>query len=160
MAKSFSDSVTDWVRKSETRMTSVFRESAQEVIYEAQRPKSRGGNMPVKDGFLRNSGQATLNQPIGGTTKKPKGYAGADWSADEVVLVINRATLKDTIYFTWTAAYAARMEYGFSGKDSLGREYNQAGNGFLRLAVQQWPTIASKVSKRAERAASSSKPSR
>lgn len=152
MAKSFAESVTNWVRQSEARMTAVFQESAQEVIYEAQRPKSRGGNMPVKDGFLRNSGQATLNQPLTTVTEKPEGYAGTDWSADEVVLVINRATLKDTIYFTWTAAYAARMEYGFTGKDSLGRQYNQAGNGFLRLAVQQWPTIAAQVAKRAEKA--------
>lgn len=33
--------------------------------------------------------------------------------------------------------YAARIEFGFSGKDSLGREYNQAAQPFLRPAVAQ-----------------------
>lgn len=152
MAKSFADQVGAFVAKSDAMMRAVYQESAQEVIEEAQRPKSKGGNMPVKDGFLRNSGQATLNAPSSETTKKPKNYSGVDWDAGEVVLVINKAELKDTIYFTWTAEYAARMEYGFVGKDSLGRQYNQPGNGFLRLAAQQWPQIVKKVAARAEKA--------
>lgn len=33
--------------------------------------------------------------------------------------------------------YAARIEYGFVGKDSRGREYNQAPNPYLRPAVDE-----------------------
>lgn len=151
MAKSFADQVGAFVAKSQGLMRAAYQESAQEVIERAQTPKAKGGNMPVKDGFLRNSGQGTLNSPATAATKKPKGYSSVDWTADEVVLVINRAELTDTIFFVWTAEYAARMEYGFVGQDSLGRNYNQSGNGFLRLAVQQWPQIVERVGKRIEK---------
>jgi hypothetical protein len=62
-----------------------------------------------------------------------------------VELVILTANLGDTIYIGWTAAYAMRMEYGFQGPDSLGRVYNQPGNGFARSAAQNWPKIVDRV---------------
>lgn len=34
-----------------------------------------------------------------------------------------------------TVVYAARVEFGFIGKDSLGRTYNQAAKSFLRVGL-------------------------
>ena len=53
--------VDEWVRKTERRMTMVFRESAQQLFSEAQRPAASGGSMPIDTGFLRNSFVAGLN---------------------------------------------------------------------------------------------------
>lgn len=134
MTKSnFADQVGAFVAKSEGRMTAVFRASAQDVITEAQEPRGSGGNMPVDTGFLRNSGQAALNNTPSGESVKPDGYGGGTWSADEAALIINRAQLGDRIIFGWTANYAVYME---------------ARYGFLRLAAQNWQAI---VKRNAER---------
>jgi hypothetical protein len=37
--------------------------------------------------------------------------------------------------------YARRLNYGFTGTDSLGRQYNQRGYFFVDLAAQRWQQI-------------------
>lgn len=136
MAKSnFADQVGAFVAKSEGRMTAVFRQSVQDVINEAQEPRGSGGNMPVDTGFLRNSGQAALNNTPSGESVKPDDYAGGTWSADEAALIISRAQLGDRVVFGWVANYAPYME----------RRY-----GFLRLAAQNWNQIVQRNAKRLE----------
>lgn len=139
MAKSnFADQVGAFVAKSEGRMTAVFRQSVQDVINEAQEPRGSGGNMPVDTGFLRNSGQAALNNTPSGESVKPDNYAGGTWSADEAALIISRAQLGDRVVFGWVANYAPYME----------RRY-----GFLRLAAQNWPDIVRKNAQKLEKRA-------
>lgn len=134
MAKSsFSDQVGSFVRKSQGRMTAVFRQSAQDLIEEAQTPRGASGNLPVDTGFLRNSGQAALNNTPSGQSIKPEGYSGGSWNPDESLIIVNRAKIGDRIVFGWTANYAIYME---------------ARYGFLRLAAQNWPAI---VKRNAER---------
>jgi hypothetical protein len=54
----------------------------------------------------------------------------------------------DTATFTYTAAYARRVNSGFTGQDSLGRTYNQQGAHFVENAVDQWPAlVAASVAK-------------
>lgn len=115
----------------------VFKASAQDVFEIAQRPKALGGNIPVDTGFLRNSFVSGLN----GST--------ALSGPDAFVAAIASAELGDAVFGGWTAAYARRMEYGFTGTDSRGRTYNQAGNHFALNAVQQWQQI---VARNAEKA--------
>lgn len=149
---SFGAQVGEWVKKVKTRELAVFRESAQRVIGEMQTAEGAGGRMPVDTGFLRASLQATIGAPAGGATGKPlkrtKGQEGVIYHLDagQVALVIAGAELGHTIYATYGAAYARRMEYGFVGQDSLGRTYNQAGKGFVRSAAQKWPQIVAAVS--------------
>lgn len=139
MAKTnFAKQVGAFVAKSPGRMTAVFRQSAQDVIEEAQEPRGSGGNLPVDTGFLRNSGQAALNNTPSGESIKPKDYAGGTWSADEAALIISRAKIGDRVIFGWTANYAEYME----------RRY-----GFVRLAVQNWPDIVRKNAKQLEQRA-------
>lgn len=135
MAKqNFGQLVGAHVRKHEGRMLTVFRESAQDLIEESQVPRRKGGNMPVRFGFLRNSGQAALNNTPSGESVRPKNYtAGDDWDPNESLIIVNRAKIGDRIVFGWTANYAIYME---------------ARYGFLRLAAQNWPAI---VKRNAER---------
>lgn len=41
--------------------------------------------------------------------------------------------------------YAARINFGFTGKDSLGREYNQRGAHMVEQVIAEGPAIAEKV---------------
>lgn len=151
MAQNFSAAVGAWASKAEKRMLAVFRESAQAVANEVRIAKENGGNMPVKLGNLRRSLMAS-------TSAMPSVRAGKDQKFQDndaqINLVIAGAEIGQTIYLGFQANYARRMEYGFTGEDSLGRSYNQQGNGFVRLTAQQWPGIVAdsawKIQRRTE----------
>jgi hypothetical protein len=94
-----------------------------------QTPKAKGGKLPVKTSFLRNSLKSSLS-----------GGAGATGPASHIMVA---ASMKsgDTATFTYTAAYARRVNSGFTGTDSLGRSYNQQGAFFVEGAIDQWPAL-------------------
>ena len=140
MAESFSAQVDEWVRQTERRLEMVFKESVQTLFEEAQKPAGEGGNMPIDTGFLRNSFVAGLN----GTTSLS--------GPDAYIAAIAGANIGDVIFGGWTAAYARRIEFGFVGKDSLGRNYNQTGRGFARKAAMRWPQIVRESADRARAA--------
>jgi len=50
----------------------------------------------------------------------------------------------DTLTFAWTAPYALRMELGFTGEDSKGRTYNQAGRHFVGQNARRFPEFVAK----------------
>lgn len=118
-----------WARATQERMNAVVRGSAQEVCRIAQTPVSKGGRMVVDTGFLRNSFQSSLN----GSTSLTGG--------DSYVLVAASMEAGDVAEFGWTAAYARRINYGFTGQDSKGRTYNQQGAHFLEGAAAEWQNI-------------------
>jgi hypothetical protein len=139
---SFTAQVNAFVSKSKERVIAVRNASAQEVMEIASTPRSEGGNLPFKTGFLRRSVRATIGEPQFTTIDAPKdGGSLSGASPAEVVMTIANAGLNDTMSFVWTASYAMRMEWGFVGTDSLGRNYNQSGYRFVGLAAQQWPQI-------------------
>jgi hypothetical protein len=138
----FSAQVSDWVRQTKERQLAVFQESAQRVIAMAQTPVGQGGNMPVKTGFLRASGQAVIGEALPSLTTNPNPESGAfGYDASAVNLVISNATIRDTITFAYAANYAAAQEYGTHG---------HAGRRFVALAAQQWPGIVAQVCREAE----------
>lgn len=142
--KSFSAQIDGWVRKSEKRMTAIVKQSAQTVALEVK------AKTPVDTGFLRATFVAsTAGMPSIDRDTKSDGGSKED-NDSQIALVIAGATIGQTIYFGFTAAYALRIEYGFSGEDSLGRSYSQEGVGMVRLAAQQWPTIVRRVTMEAK----------
>lgn len=112
---SFSATVSDWAKKTEARTLAVFQTAVQDLIGDAQTPRAKGGNMPVDTSFLRNSGQAALNDI-------PAGDANPN-NMTAVPLVISRAQIGDRVVFGWTANYA---------------QYMEARYAFMRLAAQNW----------------------
>lgn len=122
MTQNFSASVDEWARQTEERLTKIFREAVQTTIDDAQKTKAKGGNMPFDTGFLRGSGQASLDGMPQGPTRPGEGEGGGNPQQD-VALVINSAKIGDKIFFGWTAVYARTREYH---------------DGFLRLAAQKW----------------------
>ena len=137
MVKSYSAAIDDWIAKSERRITAVFKDSTQDLIDAAQKPRAKGGNLPVDTGFLRNSMVSGLN---GSTSLK---------GPVNVSLTIGRAVLGDTISVGWTAEYARRIEYGFQGEDKAGRTFNQEGARFVGQAASQWQQFVNNNAARA-----------
>lgn len=125
---SFGAQINSWVRETDQRMTAVFRESTQRVASIAD------NGVPVATGFARASIRGSLESmpPINPNVKggTPSGSFG------EISLVIAGATLGQTIYIGWTAAYVLPLEFGHS---------KQAPSGFVRLAAAQWPQVVSRV---------------
>lgn len=140
MAKSFKQQVGAWVSESEKRLLAVQQQSIEEVVTRAQRPIEEGGSMPVVTGNLRKSLIVAING-----MKAGKGE-------ESHINAIPLMRPGDTVFIGWTAEYARRMEYGFTGTDSLGRSYNQQGYGFLRQAVQKWGQIVRDNARSFERA--------
>lgn len=128
MASKFGDQVKAFADKAKLRQEAIFRQSAQALMDEAGTPEGRGGKMPVDTGTLRNSAVASKE-------------GMPDSSSPAYSLVFSKLVVGETVYAGWTVAYSLRMEHGFVGKDSLGRQYNQAGKGFMRSAAQNWDFI-------------------
>jgi hypothetical protein len=133
VSRNFKAQVEAWARKSDARLNAVFRESAQRLIAEAQTvgPSvanpggGEGGKMPVDDGFLRASGQASLTGWPSGPSRPEDGLGSMDYA-----ITIAGARIGQTVYFGWTAEYAPFMEQRY---------------GFIRSAAQYWQSIVSGV---------------
>jgi hypothetical protein len=96
---------------------------------------------PVDLGHLRGSWVASLNEPPEEVGLGPADPSGGATMAN-VNAVATTMTLGDIYYLVNTAAYAARLEYGFFGTDKLGRKYSQAGRGWVAAAVARAQDIA------------------
>lgn len=124
----FSAQVSDAIRQFEGALEAVFLGSVQDIGEQWQR------NMKVITGANR----AALT---GGVNAEPPAVDGASRSGNEWVVEIAGANLGDVVMMRRTMAYSAREEFGFVGRDSLGRYYNTRGSGSMRRAIQMWPQI-------------------
>lgn len=99
----------------------------------AQTTYNEGGRMPIDTGNLRND---SFIAAINGTT--------AMTGEDAYRFAIGSLNVGDVFFGGWRAEYARRMEYGFIGTDSMGRNYNQQGFGFVAHAAAQWQDLVDK----------------
>lgn len=145
MAKlSFTSQIASWVDKVQGAAEAVFKESAQAIVEEMQRPgpsksnpAGEGGHMRIDTGFLRNSLMAsTASMPAIVPGNGPAPNTTYNFDFGEIEAVIAGSELGDTLYFGYTAGYAAHREYGANG---------QPGDGFVRLAAQLWPSTVDRV---------------
>ncbi|MDX0753914.1 HK97 gp10 family phage protein [Sinorhizobium medicae] len=130
---SFSAAVAQWADKVEGAVEAIFKESAQEVVEEMQKPVGQGGRMRVDTGFLRASllASSTAMPAINAGASPAEGSTYAPDFA-QIEAVIAGADIGDTLYFGYTASYVGYREYGANG---------QPADGFVRLAAQNWPLI-------------------
>lgn len=104
-------SLDQWALKSANRMEAVAKQAIQDMTDDIQRPRAKGGRMPVDTGFLRNSAGAALNSsPDTGNLSSLEG-------------ALIRMQIGDTYTFGWGANYARFMNNKY---------------GFLDLPVQDW----------------------
>ena len=129
MARYTFATLDQWTKKTERRIDAVLKDATQSVVAVAQVTKAKGGKMPVDTGNLRNSLQSSI-----------AGGASGEGESSHI-LVAPLMEGGDVATFTWTAEYARRVNNGFTGEDSLGRNYSQVGAHFVEGAVDQWPAI-------------------
>lgn len=118
----FEAQVSKWAKKSEARMTAVFRDAAQQVANDVRIPVAQGGNMPVLTGNLRRSLQAS-------NSEMPRLQSDNKVKFDQeepIVMVIAQTELGGTIYLGFQAVYAP---------------FQEARRGFVRLTAQRWQAI-------------------
>jgi hypothetical protein len=139
MAKSFSAQIQQFRDKVDKRLTFVLQHSFEQVMEIAQTTKGAGGNLPFEWGFLRGSLVSYVNGSQAG-----KGE-------DSYTVAIQGVEWGDEVSSFWTVAYARRMNYGFTGTDSAGRTYSQAGNFYRENAVAGWQQIVHFMASQAQR---------
>lgn len=129
----FSAQVSDWVKDTDKALTMVYRTAIDDMFDEIIRTKPDGGMLPIDTGNLRRSFLASTSSI---PSLRPD---VTDFPTVDNSLVIAGVEYGETVYAGFQAAYAARQNYGFTGQDSLGRSYNQAGNYFFDINVEKWP---------------------
>lgn len=132
MVKKFSAQVDDIVLKTEKRLIALARQSTQELVDQAQTPVAKGGKMRVDTGFLRASGQMSLNGMPTGPIRPDADQDAYDWEQTTVITTLAKLKLGGAAFFGWTANYA---------------KHRETYDGFLDAAVQNWPAIVAKVTR-------------
>lgn len=84
---------------------------------------------PVDTGRLRGNWHLTEGSPATGTLELGTPGNSIPPPGARILYLVNNLP------------YARRIEYGFTGQDSLGRSYNQSGRGMVGLTVLEWPDI-------------------
>lgn len=141
MAKlSFSAQVEAFVGNVLEAVEAVRNESAQDVVEEMVRPRAKGGRMRVDTGFLRNSLLASTSaMPTINQASVPIDGQSYNLDLGQIEAIIAGAALEDTLFFGFTASYAAHREYGANG---------QPPDAFVRTAAQKWPQIVDRNAKK------------
>lgn len=135
---SFEAQVDEIVVNTKKRMLLVAQQSTLKAINEMQTPVAKGGKMRVDTGFLRASGQTSLNGMPTGPNRKPKDAVKGqyDWKPAQAETTIAQLKLGSTLFFGWTANYA---------------RYREAYDGFMYATVQRWQQIVDSVIEEAKK---------
>lgn len=131
----FSDTVKQFTVDAGKNTDVVLRASVHVLYKEVINPKIHGGNLPHDTGNLGRS-VAVSRTAMPRVDSEEKEYSAGNNEG-----VINSAEAGDTIYIGFQASYSLRQNYGFTGADSLGRVYKQAGAQFIEKAEAKWPQI-------------------
>jgi len=143
VAKSFTAQVSDWVDdEAQPRLSWIIQSAVNKLVDEVTRGKEKGGLMPIDTRNLAKSLLASSSR----APSVIKGKTDFD-NASTTELVILGHEAGDTLWLGFQAAYAARVNFGFTGTDSLGRSYNQTGAFFFESAAAKWPEFVMQAEK-------------
>lgn len=131
--RGFVSGVNQWAQETEERATAVFQEGIKDFYDEMY------AATPVDTGNLRNSlvvtknGQPEMQGPLG------PGYANS--GTGQSYMVADSIEIGDRVTLGYRATYARRLNLGFTGFDSLGRYYNQAGRFWIEAVGSRYRSI-------------------
>lgn len=147
MASSFSAIISNWTKVVAEAVDAVMKNSAQRLVKELNDEVTRLVYDPPevdgykRTGFLRASLVASTEAMPTLITDGDGAEKSADAHMGPLVLVINGWEGDATLYLGYTAAYGARIHYGYTGPDSLGRTFAQSPRPWVTLVCQRWETI-------------------
>lgn len=134
--KTFTAQLDAAILEIEGGMEYVARQSISDVMVGAQ--ETQDGITIGAESFVEG------RIPVGETKELVNSLAVNDAQGVDVGLQIQGLQLGDTMKFSWTAPHARRIEYGFTGTDSLGRTYNQPGRFFVTRNAEKFPEFVRK----------------
>jgi len=135
--KTFTAQLADFEKLTMQNLKYVATEAIQDVVSAAQTTQ-RGitmGATSFVEGKIPEGKTKTLKNSL--TSNGTEGVAS-------YTVAIGAYEVGDTLTFAWTAPYALRMELGFTGEDSKGRTYNQAGRHFVGANARRFPEFVAK----------------
>ena len=130
--KTFTAQLADFEKLTMQNLKYVATEAIQDVVSAAQTTQ-RGitmGATSFVEGKIPEGKTKTLKNSL--TSNGTEGVAS-------YTVAIGAYEVGDTLTFAWTAPYSLRMELGFTGTDSKGRTYNQAGRHFVGQNARKFP---------------------
>lgn len=133
MTKEFIRKISDWGDKVDVDVEKLAHRAIQRLGFEVVR------DTPVDTGILRGGWQPSIGEPV--LEPKVRNDQGGGMAASDIALKVADLKPGQTFYMVNNTRYARRLEYGFVGQDSLGRNYNQKGRFFVRDAVRRWKQI-------------------
>lgn len=122
---SFRNDIIIWTSKVGDRLDYIAKESVREVYNDVRVPVSRGGNMPVISGNLRNSIQISKTGMVSAAYVPIEGEKLPD-PTSTVNAVIDNSVLGDKIFLAFTVAYAV---------------YVNRRRAFVQLTSMKWDAI-------------------
>lgn len=135
--RGFLNAVNKWTKETEERSLQAYQNGALD-FYDRLSQET-----PVLTGNLRNSltasvggGQQMVTGP-GNNAQDNTFRSGAETSIANIM----NAKLGDRITYAYAAPYADRLNYGFTGTDSLGRHYNQPGRFWIQRVGAEYRSI-------------------
>lgn len=136
-SKTFMAQIGKFAQEAPEKIDALARQTVQELAKRAVE------KTPVDTGFLRGSWQPSIGEPS--TEHEGKEDMGGAAVQAAVSVLIPEIKAGVMVYLMNNAKYARRLEYGFVGKDSLGRNYNQAGRFYVTDTAKSWPAIVRDV---------------
>ena len=131
----FSAQVKNWTAKAQRNGAMVHRQAVRH-LYDGLIALT-----PVLTGNARRSWALS-------TVAMPVIRPGVEFTAaPDVTLEIANIELGKTAYIGGQAEYLPRLNWGFTGTDSLGRKYNQAGRFFLEQNAAKWPQYVARAAR-------------
>lgn len=132
-SRGFLQSVNKWTKETKERSEEAFKIGVLDFAIALNEAA------PIDTGFLRSSLTAGIN---GSIQQGPNSEYGSAYNDQRLLTVIDQLKLGDKITLVYQANYARRVNYGFSGFDSLGRgPFNQAGYFWIEKTGARYRSI-------------------
>lgn len=129
----------EWAARQKRRVQEVLPATVVAMAQLMARPLPDGGRTPFLTGNLSRSVTISASGPLSRGAQELR-YTRQDFaSAASAVAGTQQA------WIFYRAVYAHRVNYGFRGTDSLGRYYNQSGQGFFEANIAQFPAVLAGV---------------
>jgi hypothetical protein len=141
----FTADLESMVLATQGRMEALARQAVQATCEQVVQ------DSPVLTGFFRGNWQPSIGAPpqnLGPQTPSENTADAnklADKSSAQLSLLIAQFKLGQIFFLVNNTAYGPRLENGFTGRDSLGREIHQRGRFFIRNALARWADTVRKV---------------
>ena len=138
--KTFTAQIADFEKLTKQNLIYVATEAIQDVVSAAQ---------TTQRGITMGATSFVEGKIPEGKTKTLKNSLTSNGTEGETsyTVALGAYDIGDTLTFAWTAPYALRMELGFTGTDSKGRTYNQAGRHFVGANARKFPEFVAKRAK-------------